>query len=472
MIFAEQSPPLSAEAIAQVARQIRSADAEAVLLPILVQLVAIILAARLFGLMARRFHQPAAVGELIAGLLLGPSFLARFWPEGHAWLFHPAIHGTPAEIQPLLDAMLHWIFTVLSQIGLVLLLFLVGLEFDFSHLKLSGKSALAISLAGIILPFGLGAALAPLLLPYLEVHPLTGEAAPQLGFTLFMGAAMSITALPMLGRIMMEMGITTTRIGTIAISAAAVNDAVGWILLASVAAIVRGSFEPYAIGLMVAATLGYTLLLLVVLGPWLRRWARSTISSTGEVGTTGLAILLVLVLASSVVTNLIGIFAIFGAFLLGAVLSPEVKFREAVGRRLQDVVSVFFLPIFFTYTGLRTRIDALDGLTMWALCGVVLAAAVLGKFGGCSLAARLTGFSPRESVCIGAMMNTRGLMELIVVNLGYELGVIPPSVFCMLVIMALTTTIMTTPLLLRFMHGTEIEAGVRQSGFLRVPASV
>ncbi len=187
----------------------------------------------------------------------------------------------------------------------------------------------------------------------------------------------------------------------------------------------------------------------------------------GELGVDQLAVVLIVVFCAAILTNLIGIFAIFGAFSVGAVLASEEEFREAVGRRLRDLVTVFFLPIFFTYTGLRTDIGSLSGGYLWLLCGLVLAAAVVGKFAGCSLAAWWSGFSPREAGCVGIMMNTRALMELIVINVGYQLQVIPPSVFCMLVIMALTTTMMTAPILLRLTRGTELEAYVQQSSFRR-----
>jgi len=201
--------------------------------------------------------------------------------------------------------------------------------------------------------------------------------------------------------------------------------------------------------------------------PILHRWAdRALRRGGGELGITDVAVLLAAVLVASIATSLIGIFAIFGAFLLGAILSSHAEFREAVSRRLRDFVTAFFLPIFFTYTGLRTNVETLHTALLWLLCGLVLSAAIVGKLAGCGLAARLTGFSPREAACVGVMMNTRGLMELVVINLGYELRVIPPSVFCMLVLMALITTVMTTPLLLRLMRGTELETHIRASGFI------
>ncbi len=438
---------------------------EQVLLPILIQLIVIIVAARVFALLFRRIGQPMVVGEIAAGLVLGPSLLGWVLPGVAKAIFHPAIEGVP---QAEFDVILHWVFTVLSQIGLILLLFLIGLEFDFEHLRWNGKSALAISVTGVALPFSLGLILAQVILPYLEPHPESGLPVPPTGFALFLGTALSITAIPVLGRMMMEWNLTRTRLGTITISAAAVDDATGWITLAAVAAAVRSELEWKGMVLMVAGTVAFGLAMAFVARPLLRRLVRRmTREGSEEIGLNGLAMLIVILLGCAVATNLIGVFAILGAFFLGAVLSGEHGFREAVSRRLRDFVTVFFLPIFFTYTGLRTEVRSLDTPVLWVLCGLVLAAAVLGKFAGCGLAARMTGFNGREASCIGIMMNTRGLMELIVINVGYELRVIPGSVFCMLVLMALATTAMTSPLLLRFIRGTDLEELVRSSGFLK-----
>jgi Kef-type K+ transport system membrane component KefB len=441
---------------------LRHADVEHVLFAVIVQLVVILLAARAFAAGFRWLRQPAVVGEIVAGLILGPSVLGAVNESIFNFIFHPAIQGVPVEYFDLFDQVLRWIFTMLSQIGLVLLLFLIGLEFDFGHLRWHGKAALAIAIVGIALPFALGAGLAQVLLPYLE------KEVPQTGFTLFMGTALSITAIPALGRMMLEMGIARTRLGTITITAAAVDDALGWILLASVAALVRASFHFSSALLMVAETLAFVLIMVFIARPVLTAWVRRALArGNGELGLNGLAIVLALVFGAALATNRIGIFAVFGAFLLGAVLSGEHEFREAVGRRLRDFVTVFFLPIYFTYTGLRTDVGTLGSWQLWLLCGLVTAAAIVGKFAGCGLAAWLSGFSPREAACIGAMMNTRALMGLIVINLGKDLGVIPDSVFCMLVLMAILTTVMTTPLLLALMRGTELEPHLIQSGFAK-----
>ena len=444
---------------------LKRTQVEAVLLPVLIQLVVIIVVARVFAVLFRKLGQPSVVGEIAAGLVLGPSVLGYILPGLSNAIFHPVLHDSlPPE---LFDITLHWVFSMLSQLGLILLLFLIGLEFDFIHLRDNGKATVAISAAGIVLPFALGIGVAWLLYSHIESHPGADGKPPYLGFALFLGTAMSITALPVLGRMMMELNITRTRIGTITIASAAINDAAGWTLLATVSAIVRGGFELIATLRMVGLTLAFGLCMVFVVKPMLIRWVRRALErGNGELGLNSLAILLAAIFGCAIVTNLIGIFAIFGAFLLGAVLSSESEFCEAVSRRLRDLVTAFFLPIFFTYTGLQTDIGSLGGQPMmWLLCGLVLAAASVGKFAGCGLAAWSSGFRPREAAVVGCMMNTRGLMELIVVNVGYQLRVIPPSVFCMLVIMALATTIMTTPILLRLARGTELEPFIRESGF-------
>ncbi len=431
---------------------------EQVLITVLIQLVVIIVASRLFAMAFRLFKQPAVVGEIAAGLVLGPSFFGHFWPELSKTIFDPSVSP---------------IFSVLKELGLILLLFLVGLEFDFSHLKWHGKAALGISLTGIALPFVLGLGLAPIMHPHLELTA-SGQPVSYLGFTLFMGIAMSITAIPVLARIMLELNITRTKIGAVTISAAALDDACGWIALATISGIVSSQFQPGKTVAMVAQTVGFFLFMLLLARPVLRRFVRFSLrTNNGDVGVNGMAVILVVLFLCAIATSLIGIFAIFGAFILGTVLSEEHELREAMSRQLRHFLTVLFLPIFFTYTGLRTNIGTLESGTHWFFLLAVLGCAIFGKLGGCGLAAKLGGFPTREALCIGAMMNTRGLMELIVINVGKDLGVITDSVFCMLVFMALITTVMTTPLLLWFMKGTELEPYVLSSGFItpEIPVS-
>jgi Kef-type K+ transport system membrane component KefB len=355
--------------------------------------------------------------------------------------------------------------TVIAQLGLIFLLFLVGLEFDHGHVRIHGRSAVLISLTGIVVPFALGVALAPLIYPHLEPH--ASAPVPLLGLSLFLGVALSITAVPVLGRIMMELGITRTRLGAIAMTAAAVDDACGWILLASVAAIVKANFDPLETARMTGLTIGFALLMVFAARPVLVRYFASSLRANhGRLSGTALTVLLACVLTCAIATNLIGIFALFGAFLLGTVLSDQVELRRAAAAKLQDVVAAFFVPVFFTYTGLRTDVGSLHGSTAWLICGAVIATSVVGKLVGCGLAALASGFSWREAGIVGAMMNARGLMALIAINVGAELGVVPRSLYCILVISALVTTAITTPLLLWLRHGTEIDEPIRQSGFL------
>ncbi len=407
-------------------------EVEAFLLRVLVQLIVIILAARVGGWLFRRLGQPQVCGEIAAGILLGPSCFGYFAPQAAASVFPP-------------DPQLGMVFKVLAEIGLIFLMFLVGLEFEFGLLKRMGRTAATVSAAGVALPFCIGLGLAQFL------HPRLAADYDKLGFSLFMAIALSITAMPVLARIMLELNLTRTRIGVLAITAAAVDDATGWMLLAAIAAAVRGEFDPIKVAIMLAATLGFVVGILFVFRPLAKRWIQSLrLHENGELSVSQFAVVITAMFLAAVATNTIGIFAIFGPFILGASLWDETEFRAAMNRRLGDFVTVFFLPIFFTLTGLRTRIETLSGVETWGWCAIVLAAAIFGKFVGCGLTARLSRqFSIAEAACIGAMMNTRGLMELIVINLGRELGVLPDSVFCMLVIMAVVTTFMTAPILSR-----------------------
>jgi Kef-type K+ transport system membrane component KefB len=433
---------------------------EALLLRVILQLAVIVGASQIGARVARSFRQPAVVGEIAAGLLLGPSLFG--------WLF-------PQVADVVFASETTSVMQILSQLGLILLLFLVGLEFDFAHLRWHGTAALATSLTGVLLPFGLGLGLAPLIYGYLE--PVNGSPAPYSGFMLFMGISMSITAIPVLARILLELNIVRTRIGAVTMTAAAVDDVVGWTLLAAVSGLVRANlgqeaFNPWQVLQMAGGTMLFLLVIVFVVRPLMKRLLRVCYSGAekSDLTPSGLALVLVVLFAAAMVTSLIGIFAIFGAFLLGAALSDEEPLRKALGRELRDFLSVFFLPIFFTYTGLHTNIGSLGTVTHWVILVAILAAAIVGKWGGCSFAAWLGGFRPREAACIGAMMNTRGLMELIVINVGRQLGVIPDSLFCMLVLMALVTTLMTTPLLLWLAPGTELEKLVAHSHLSQAPA--
>ncbi len=407
-----------------------SSHTENVLLLVIVQLIVIVGAARIFGLLLRKLGQPLVCGEIAAGLILGPSVFGGMFPNLFHRVFDPSVGP---------------IFAVMSQIGLILLMFLIGLEFDFGQLSGNRRTAISVSLVGILLPFGLGVVLGR------WMHGALGLGGSWINLALFMGTAMSITAIPILGRIMVELNINRTRLGSITISAAAADDATGWILLALITAIVRSTLDPVKLALMVAETVGFALLR----------------AHQGQLSLTGLAFLLILVFLSALATNLIGIFSIFGAFFFGAILFDQAEFRQAVQARVRDFVTVFFLPIFFTYTGLRTDIGTMSGSGLWIMCGLVVGAAFIGKFGGCALAARANGLPWREASMIGVMMNTRALMELIVINLGYDLGIIPKSVFFMLVLMAVLTTYVTAPVLRRLVRKSELETHYLGSDFAK-----
>jgi Kef-type K+ transport system membrane component KefB len=282
-----------------------------------------------------------------------------------------------------------------------------------------------------------------------------------------MGTALSITAMPVLGRIMTELNIHKSVIGSLTMASAALDDVSGWTILALVSATVRSSFSVAQTLLMVAEIAAYTVFTLWVTRPLLKILARRTLKREGSnMSTTTLTILILVVLASAAITSLIGIFAVFGAFIIGAMLSDEVEFKNAILVRLRDFTSLFFLPVFFANTGLRTDVGSIQGVMMWSLCFLVLAAAIVGKLGGCYIGARLSGLPWRDSLVVGVLMNTRGLMELVAINIGFELGVIPRSVFFMLVLMAVVTTYMTTPLLRRAVKRTALESLVAQSSLM------
>ncbi len=418
---------------------------ENVLLIVIIQLIVIVASSRIFGAVFTRIGQPLVCGEIAAGLILGPSFFGGMFPNLFKRIFDPSVGQ---------------IFSILSQIGLILLMFLIGLEFDFGQVSNNRRTVMSVSAAGILLPFGLGAMLGR------WMHAALGLSGSWVNFSLFMATAMSITAIPILGRIMLELNINRTRIGSLTIAAAAADDASGWILLALVTAIARSSLNPVRVGLMVVETVGFAVCMVWLVRPLLKKWtAYQMRKNRGALSLDALAILLIMILLAAIVTNLIGIFSIFGAFFLGAILYDQREFREAVEERLRDFITVFFLPIFFTYTGLRTDIGTMAGGALWIMCGLVLLTASVGKFGGCLLAARLNGLSWCEASLIGVLMNTRALMELIVINLAFDLGIIPKSVFFMLVSMAVFTTYITTPVLRRLLCSTELEPYYLSSEF-------
>ncbi len=391
----------------------------------IVQAVLIIGLSRAVGLLARRLQQPMVIAEIVAGIMLGPSLLGWLAPGVSAAVF-------PHDSLGLLQ--------LLSQIGLILFMFLVGLEFDPQLLRGRGHTSIVISHTSIVAPFLLGAAIALYLYPR-----LSSPAVPFTSFWLFMGAAMSITAFPVLARILVERRLLKTKLGAITITCAAVDDVTAWCILAFVVSIVRVSSVTAGIHTTLLAIL-YIAGMLLVVRPLVRRVASRAANREG-LSQNVVAGTLMLVLLSSWATELIGIHALFGAFIFGAVVPKANRFAQILADKLEDLVVVLLLPLFFAYSGLRTEIGLLNTPTAWLMCGLVIATACLGKFGGSAVAARLTGLRWREATALGILMNTRGLIELIVLNIGFDLGVISPTLFTMMVLMALVTTFMTTPLL-------------------------
>lgn len=395
---------------------------------VLIQWMIIITAAWTFGRLGKKFGQPLAVGEIAAGIILGPSVLGLIWPPDWPVLF-------PKETQQSLQ--------LLGKLGLIFLLFQVGMEFDYSHLRSRSKTITAVSVFGIAAPFLCGLAIAPWL------HEKFAPDTPRFGFELFFCIALSISALPIMGRILLEMKLERTIIGAMGISAAAIDDVVGWVLLGVATALVATNFNIGHLLLQLVEISVFFLALQFFVGPALRNLWRKSIASSSEPGMPNsfLAVLLIGLFASSLVTHYLGIFVIFGAFLFGTCLHQEPALVKAWRDRFSGVVLVAFVPIFFTNTGLNTKIGSLQTPEAWLACALVMIAAVAGKLGGCYLGARVTGQPPREAGCIAALMNTRALMALIAINIGLDLGLLTPALFTMLVIMALLTTAMCGPLL-------------------------
>lgn len=389
--------------------------------------------ARLSAVAANRIGQPAVCGEIAAGLILGPSVLGNLFPGVSAAIFTGDTAG---------------VFSALSELGLVLLLFLIGIDFDFQHLNAHKGKPLLVSAAGISVPFAFGLGVG------LVIYPQVGNSVKESTFALFIGTTLAITALPVMGRILIEFGLNRAPLGALAITSAAIDDAVGWVLLALIISIADASADWGRVSLMAAETLSYAGFIFVAARPLLKRWARSAVKrGNGAIGLNDLAVLLVMLLGSGLVTQKIGIFAIFGAFMLGAAFHDEEEFRRAVLAKLGDFVTVFFLPIFFTYTGLHTDIGSMSGALLWAMCALVVVAAITGKLGACTLAARASGLPWRDAYMVGVLMNARALMALIVVNVGLQVGILNETSFFMLVSMAVVSTFMTAPLLRRALAG-------------------
>ena len=401
---------------------------------LIVQMVVIIGLSRLIGRGAKWMSQPLVIAEVVAGILLGPSLLGWLAPEAMNALF-------PASSMAALK--------MLSQVGLILFMFLIGLELDPRVLKGRGHTSVVVSHTSIIVPFALGAVAAFWFYPR-----VSDPSVPFSSFLLFMGVSISVTAFPVLARILSERGLMRSRVGMIALTCAAVDDVTAWCLLAFITSIVRAADLTHA-GYTTVFALLYIGFMLGVLRPFLKRLGARVADRQG-LNQNVVALTLILLLASAWTTELIGIHALFGAFLFGTIIPKEGGLAESLAEKLEDVAVVLLLPLFFAYSGLRTEIGLLSGASDWAMCGLIIVLACAGKFGGSALAARFTGLRWREASAIGLLMNTRGLMELIVLNLGLDLGVISPKLFTMLVIMALVTTFMTTPLMRWFYPPEEL----------------
>jgi Kef-type K+ transport system membrane component KefB len=390
---------------------------------VLLALVAIIASARVLGRLFALLGQPPVIGEVVAGICLGPSVFGALAPSASAFLLSPSIF-------PALN--------IIAQLGVILYLFLVGLELDTSVIRERGSAALAISHASIIAPFLLGAALALAL-----YHRLAPAHVSFTVFALFLGVAMAITAFPVLARILTDRGVNRTPVGILALACAAAGDVTAWCLLALVVGVARADLGQAAFA--AGGTLAYLAIMFLLVRPVLARWdapGKNDTLSQGKV-----AAVLAAVLLSAWFTEWIGIHALFGAFLLGAVLPHDGAVARRMGTHLQDLVTILFLPVYFAFTGLRTQIGLLVSPTEWFICAGIIVVATVGKFGGTWLSARLTGVPGREASILGVLMNTRGLMELVVLNIGLDLGIITPTLFAMMVVMALVTTLATTPLL-------------------------
>ncbi len=390
---------------------------------VLIALGVIITVARLVGALFKLIRQPPVMGEVIAGILLGPSALGAVWPEATRFVL-------PAEVAPALDG--------LAQMGVLLYMFVIGLELNPAVLRGRTAATITVSHASIVVPFLLGFALC------LYTYPrYSSSDVPFTVFALFGGVALSITAFPVLARILTDRKLNTTPIGTIALACAAVGDVTAWCLLAFSVSGVRATMGGAVVTL--AASVAYVAVMFAVVRPWLRRFV-ARVEGQENVSRAVMTIVFIGMLGSALVTSLIGIHALFGAFLFGAMIPHDSRLARQVMDRLEDVVVVLLLPAFFAFVGMRTQIGLVSGPAAWATVALIFAVACIGKFGGAFVAARLTGLSTPDSALLGALMNTRGLMELIVLNVGLDLRVLSPTLFTMMVLMAIATTMMTTPI--------------------------
>lgn len=391
---------------------------------LLLQIITILIICRVFGWLFQKIGQPTVIGEIVAGIVLGPSILGHLAPEASAFLFPP-------------DSLAN--ITILSQFGLILFMFAIGMELDITEVRKKLKETILISHTSTIVPFFFG-----MLTAYYVYESYADEGTPFISFALFIGIAMSITAFPVLARIIQEKGLTKTHLGTISLASAANGDITAWCLLAVVIAIAQAGSMLSAVYNILFSIL-YIVLMFLAVRPFLRMIGH--VYHNKEVIDKALvAFMFLLLIISSYMTEILGLHALFGAFIAGVVMPSNIKFRKIMTEKVEDVSLALFLPLFFVSTGLRTEIGLLNTPELWWMCGVFIIVAIVGKFGGAMFSARFVGESWKDSLYIGALMNTRGLMELVVLTIGYEMKILPPSIFVMLVLMTLVTTFMTIPL--------------------------
>ena len=425
LLIAQWGQSLEAPAAAVAAPQVGGTTGHGTMSPlvhVLLVLMVVVALGRALSKLFTRFGQPPVIGEVLAGIALGPSLLGRIWPAATDFLL-------PADVAGYLS--------VVAQLGVILYMFIVGLELNAGLLRDRAHATIAISHASILAPFLLGALLALWLYPRLSNS--------DVGFTsfaLFLGVAMSVTAFPVLARILTDRGMMKSELGIVAISCAATDDVTAWCLLALVVGVTQAKVAGAL--WVVAGTMAFLAIMFLLVRPVVTRVLSK---HDGPLTPGKTALIFVAVLGSALMTEWIGVHAIFGAFALGAVIPHDSRLAKELTYKLEDFVTVLLLPAYFAFTGMRTRIGLVDGLEAWLMCGMVLLVATFGKFGGTLGAARLTGLSWRKGAAVGILMNTRGLMELVVLNIGLDLGVISPTLFAMMVVMAVVTTMATTPIL-------------------------